>query len=104
LKEIDRIIISLELEDMKQADITIVGISEIKGENAQNKRKLTENSNAMTETNFKELWQAQTQLRIQILKRLYLKQTFTKKTRIKAKQPSYYLQPCYLHCQCRFIL
>jgi hypothetical protein len=32
----------------------------------------------MTETNFKELWQAQTQLRIQILKKLYLKQNIYK--------------------------
>jgi DNA-binding NarL/FixJ family response regulator len=66
---------------MKQADIaTIVGISEsnVRVKIHRIKEKLTENSNAMTETNFKELWQAQTQLRIQILKKLYLKQNIYK--------------------------
>jgi RNA polymerase sigma-70 factor (ECF subfamily) len=45
LKEIDRIIISLELEDMKQADIaTIVGISEsnVRVKIHRIKEKLTE--------------------------------------------------------------
>jgi hypothetical protein len=80
LKEIDRIIISLELEDMKQADILqlLVYLNQCKVKIHRIKEKLTENSNAMTETNFKELWQAQNTTSNTDSKELYLKQNIYK--------------------------
>jgi hypothetical protein len=55
------------------------------GENSQNKKKINlKNSNAMTETNFKELWQAQNTTSNTDSKEIVLKaKHLQRKTRIK---------------------